>query len=344
MGSKKIRIGILSAGGDCPGINAAIRGVGKTAIVEYGMEVIGIINGFSGLVQKDTIKLNEQMLSGILTLGGTILGTSRLKPYKAGEGEDVNDKPELIKKHYEELGLDALMCIGGNGTQTTAAMLAKEGLNVIGVPKTIDNDIWGTDLTFGFDTAVHIATEAIDRLHTTAYSHKRVMVIEVMGHHAGWIALHSGIAGGGDVILIPEIPYDLNLVNECLMERSRKKKPYSIVVVGEGIEKASKKSAGVYIAKQIRKATGLETRETILGYIQRGGSPTATDRILATRFGAYAAKMVNERRFGSMVALRNGIITSIPLDEVGGKLRLVDPTNGLVEKGRYLGVCFGDCR
>lgn len=343
MASRNMRIGILSAGGDCPGINAAIRGVGKTAIVQYGMDVVGIVNGFNGLVEKEIIELNEQLLSGILTLGGTILGTSRLKPFKVVAGEDPHAKPDLIKKHYKELGLEALVCIGGNGTQTTASLLAKEGLNVIGMPKTIDNDIWGTDITFGFDTAVHIATEAIDRLHTTANSHKRVMVIEVMGHHAGWIALNSGIAGGGDVILIPEIPYDLNLVAECLMERSRKKKPYSIVVVAEGIEKQSKKSAGAYIAKQIRKITGLEARETILGYIQRGGTPTATDRILSTRLGAYAAELIHERNFGTMVAMQNGQMTSIPLSEVGGKVKLVQPDNHLITEGRHMGVCFGDC-
>ena len=339
-----MRVGILSAGGDCPGINAAIRGVGKTAIVQYGMDVVGIINGFNGLVEKNYMELYEQQLSGILTLGGTILGTSRLKPFKAVEGEDPLTKPNLIKKHYNELGLEALVCIGGNGTQTTASMLAQEGLNIIGMPKTIDNDIWGTDITFGFDTAVHIATEAIDRLHTTANSHKRVMVIEVMGHHAGWIALHSGIAGGGDVILIPEIPYDLDLVVECLMERSRKKKPYSIVVVAEGIEKKSKKSAGAYIAKQIRKMTELEARETILGYVQRGGTPTSTDRILATQFGAYAAELIHQRKFGTMVAMQNGKITSLPLDKVGGKVKLVDPFDPLIVEGRHMGVCFGDCQ
>ncbi len=343
MANAKMRIGILSAGGDCPGINAAIRGVGKTAIVEYEMDVLGIVNGFSGLLEKDTIELNEQLLSGILTLGGTILGTSRLKPYKVVEGEDPAAMPELIKKNYREMGLDALVCIGGNGTQKTANLLSKEGLNVIGVPKTIDNDVWGTDVTFGFDTAVYIATDAIDRLHTTANSHKRVMVIEVMGHQAGWIGLYSGIAGGGDVILIPEIPYNLDTVAECLMERSRKKKPYSIVVVAEGIEKMAKKSAGAFIAKQIRKMTGLETRETILGYIQRGGSPTPADRILATRFGASAARLIHEQKFGTMVALKGGVITSVPLDEVGGKIRLIQPDNPLVEKGRHMGVCFGDC-
>ena len=342
MTKSKMRIGILSAGGDCPGINAAIRGVGKTAIVEYGMDVLGVVNGFQGLIDKDTIELNEQLLSGILTLGGTILGTSRLKPFKPALGEDPAEKPELIKKNYKEMGLDALVCIGGNGTQKTANLLSKEGLNVVGVPKTIDNDIWGTDVTFGFDTAVYIATDAIDRLHTTANSHKRVMVIEVMGHQAGWIALYSGMAGGGDVILVPEIPYDLEKVANCLLERSRKKKPYSIVVVAEGIQKMTKKSAGVFIAKQIRKMTGLETRETILGYIQRGGSPTPSDRILATRFGAYAAKLIHEQKFGTMVALKGGVITSLPLEEVGGKTRLIEPDNTLVLKGRQMGVCFGD--
>ena len=341
MTRKKTKIGILTAGGDCPGINAAIRAVGKAAIVQYGMNVTGIINGFSGLIEKETIPLNEQLLSGILTLGGTILGTSRVKPYKHLEGENPSTKPELIKKHYEELELDALICIGGNGTQKTAGLLAKEGLNIIGVPKTIDNDIWGTDITFGFDTAVYIATEAIDRLHTTANSHKRVMVIEVMGHQAGWIALYSGIAGGGDVILVPEIPYNLDLIAECLLERSHKKKPYSIVVVAEGIEKMSKKPAGTFISKQIRKMTGLETRETTLGYIQRGGSPTPADRILATRFGAYASQLVHEKKFGTMVALRNGIVTSIPLDEVSGRLKVIEPNNRLVEKGKQLGVFFG---
>jgi 6-phosphofructokinase 1 len=342
MTKAKMSIGILSAGGDCPGINAAIRGVGKTAIVEYGMEVLGVVNGFQGLIDKETIELNEQLLSGILTLGGTILGTSRLKPFKPAEGEDPAAKPELIKKNYKEMGLDALVCIGGNGTQKTANLLAQEGLNVVGVPKTIDNDIWGTDVTFGFDTAVYIATDAIDRLHTTANSHKRVMVIEVMGHQAGWIALYSGMAGGGDVILVPEIPYDLETVANCLLERSRKKKPYSIVVVAEGIQKMTKKSAGAFIAKQIRKMTGLETRETILGYIQRGGSPTPSDRILATRFGAYAAQLIHEQKFGTMVALKAGLITSLPLEDVGGKTRLIEPENSLVLKGRQMGVCFGD--
>ncbi len=341
MVNKKMKIGILSAGGDCPGINATIRGIGKTAIVEYGMDVVGIANGFTGLLEKDVIPLNEQLLSGILTLGGTILGTSRMKPFKHQEGDIVSDKPQLIKQNYKELGLDALVCIGGNGTQETANLLHKEGLNVIGIPKTIDNDVWGTDVTFGFDTALYIATEAIDRLHTTANSHKRVMVIEMMGHHAGWIALHSGIAGGGDVILIPEIDYDMNIVANCLIERNKKKKPYSIVVVAEGIKSSKKKNAGAYISKKIRTMTGLETRETILGYVQRGGSPTPSDRILATRFGAYAARMIHQQNFGVMAAIHGNEIVSVPLEEVGGRLRLIEPDNRLVAKAMSMGVCFG---
>lgn len=341
MGNRKTRIGILSAGGDCPGINAAIRGVGKTAIVEYGMEVYGIANGFSGLVDKEMFALNEEELSGILTVGGTILGTSRMKPFKLEEGDTVTDKPQTIKKNYEELGLDALVCIGGNGTQKTANLLSKEGLNVIGIPKTIDNDVYGTDVTFGFDSAVWIATDAIDRLHTTANSHKRVMVIEVMGHHAGWIALYSGIAGGGDVILIPEMEYDLEVIANCLIERNRKGKPYSIVVVAEGIEKPKKKSAAAYIGKKITKMTGLETRETILGYIQRGGSPSPSDRILATRYGAYAAELIHKREFGTMVSLHGNNIAAVPLSEVGGRLSLVGHNHHLIVKGKRMGVCFG---
>ncbi|MFB6343930.1 6-phosphofructokinase [Saccharicrinis sp. FJH62] len=337
-----MRIGILSAGGDCPGINATIRGVGKTAIVEYGMEVIGISNGFSGLLYHDYVELTEKQLSGILTLGGTILGTSREKPFKKMEDDIVADKPQVIKQNYEKLGLDCLVCIGGNGTQKTASLLAEEGLNVIGIPKTIDNDIWGTDVTFGFDSAVNIATDAIDRLHTTANSHKRVMVIEIMGHHAGWLALHSGMAGGGDVILLPEIQYDINTVCKTLKERSRKGKPYSIVVVAEGIKTPNGKPAGRYIAKQITDKAHLETRETVLGYIQRGGSPTPYDRILSTEFGGHAAELIHEKKFGQMVALIDGKITSVPLSEVAGKLHLVQHDDPLVEQGRRMGVCFGE--
>ncbi len=341
MTDKKMKIGILSAGGDCPGINAAIRGVGKTAIVQYRMEVIGISNGFSGLIDREYEPLTEDKLSGILTLGGTILGTSRMKPFKPQEGDTVEDKPQVIIENYEMLGLDALVCIGGNGTQKTANLLSKEGLNVVGIPKTIDNDVWGTDVTFGFDSAVNIATEAIDRLHTTANSHKRVMVIEVMGHNAGWIALHSGLAAGGDVILLPEMQYNLDHIAQTIIHRSEKGKPYSIVVVGEGIERPGKKSAARFISKEIMERTGLETRETILGYIQRGGSPSPADRILATRYGAFAASLIHERNFGTMVSIKGGEITSVPLEEVGGKTKLIEPGNHLVEKAINMGVSFG---
>lgn len=339
---KPLKIGILSAGGDCPGINAAIRGVGKTAIVEYGMQVIGISSGFLGLINEEYEILTEEKLSGILTLGGTILGTSREKPFKKEIGQDQVDKPKLIKKHYRELGLDALVCIGGNGTQRTASKLVEEGLNVIGLPKTIDNDVWGTDTTFGFDSALGIATDAIDRLHTTANSHKRIMVIELMGHNAGWLTLYAGIAGGGDVILLPEIRYDINFVADYLVKRAKAKKPYSIVVVAEGIEKPKKEKAATYIAQQIQKLTGLETRETILGYIQRGGSPSPNDRILATRFGAHAVELIAKGKFGQMVALKGQEIVSVPLKDVGSKTRLVPPDFSLIGKGRKMGICFGD--
>ncbi|PKP35185.1 MAG: 6-phosphofructokinase [Bacteroidetes bacterium HGW-Bacteroidetes-17] len=340
---KTKRIGILTAGGDCPGLNAAIRGVGKTAIIKYGMEVIGFSSGFSGLIHKDYVTLSENQLSGILTLGGTILGTSREKPFKK-TAKDLNfvNKPKLIKKTYDELALDCLVCIGGNGTQKNAAKLAEEGMNVIGIPKTIDNDVWGTDVTFGFESALTIATEAIDRLHSTANSHKRIMVIEIMGHHAGWLALYAGMAGGGDIILIPEIKYDLDAIYKYLLNRAEQKKSYSIVVVAEGIEKPKNKSAARYISQKIRNNTGLESRETILGYVQRGGSPSAMDRILATRFGAHAADLISNEDYGRMVCKNGEMIESIPLSDVGGKLRNVPLDHPLIKKARGLGICFGD--
>ena len=340
---KAKRIGIVTAGGDCPGINAAIRGVGKTAILEYGMEVIGISSGFLGLINHEYVELDENQLSGILTLGGTILGTSRENPFKKSSSVNSIDKPKLIKKHYREMELDALVCIGGNGTQRTAGLLSEEGLNIIGIPKTIDNDVWGTDITFGFDSALLIATDAIDRLHTTANSHKRIMVIEVMGHHAGWLALYSGMAGGGDVILIPEIEYDINVVARYLTKRVLNKKPYSIVVVAEGIPVPKGRKAANYIAEQIEELTNLETRETILGYIQRGGSPSPMDRLLATRYGAYAVELIAKEKFGLMVSSRGDQITSVPLTEVAGKLRTVPVDHPLIEKAERMGVCFGNC-
>lgn len=340
---KPKKIGILTAGGDCPGLNAAIRGVGKTAIVEYGMEVIGFNAGYLGLINNDYIVLKESQLSGILTVGGTILGTSREKPYKiVKNGNNDSDKPEMIMQTYKKLGLDCVVCIGGNGTMKTAHMLSQEGLNVIGIPKTIDNDVWGTDITFGFDSAVQIATEAIDRLHTTANSHQRVMIIEVMGHHAGWLALYSGMAGGGDIILIPELPFNIRSVCKKIERRYEDNKPYSIVVVAEGIEHPKEHSAASYIAEAIETYTEIETRKTVLGYIQRGGSPTPMDRILATRYGAFATQCIVEGNFGTMVAMRKGDLKAVPLEEVGGNLRLVEPDNSLILKARKMGVSFGD--
>jgi len=340
MNTKPKRIGILTAGGDCPGLNAAIRGVGKTAIVKYGMEVIGISDGFLGLINNNYFPMEEKMLSGILTEGGTILGTSREKPFKKKGHLDI-DKPKLIKNNYDELGLDCLVCIGGNGTMKTAAKLAAEGLNVIGLPKTIDNDVWGTDQTFGFDSALNICTDAIDRLHSTANSHKRIMVIEIMGHDAGWLALYAGMAGGGDVILIPELDYDIDTVNNYLLERARKAKPYSIVVVAEGIEKPKKQSAASYISEKIEEGTGMETRKTILGYIQRGGSPSPMDRILATRFGAYAVDLIAQGDYNKMVIKKGEKTKAILLSEIGSKLRLVPHDHSLIKKAHGLDVCLG---
>jgi len=341
--SSGMKIGILTAGGDCPGINAAIRGVGKTAIIKYGMKVVGISDGFTGMINKEYKELSETDLSGILTVGGTILGTSREKPFKSsGKKKSEIKKSDLIIEHYEQLDLDCLVCIGGNGTLKTASLLSQEGLNVIGIPKTIDNDVWGTDITFGFDSAVNIATEAIDRLHSTANSHKRIMIIEVMGHHAGWIALYSGIAGGGDVILIPEIPYSEEKIAEYLLKRSDENKPYSIVVAAEGVTNPVKEqSAAQYLSKKITELTGLETRETVLGYIQRGGTPSPMDRVLATRYGTSAADMIANREFGKMVALKNNEVTALSLADVSGKLKLVEADDPRVIQAQNLGTSFG---
>lgn len=341
--SKIKRIGILTAGGDCPGLNAAIRAVSKPAILKYGIEVYGISSGFLGLIEKEYINITENRLSGILTLGGTILGTSREKPFKKSSLYlDEIDKPQQIKDNYKELGLDCLVCIGGNGTQKTAYRLSKLGLNVVGIPKTIDNDIWGTDTCFGFDSAVSIATDAIDRLHTTANSHRRVMVIEVMGNKAGWIALHSGLAGGGDIILLPEIDYREEVVADFILKRMTDRHGATIVVVAEGIRKPSNVSAGKYISDVISGLTNLESRVTVLGYIQRGGTPTATDRIIATRYGTAALDLILKGDFGKMVALKDDHMMTIDLEKVEGKLNLVSPKHKLVKSAKSLGTCFGE--
>ncbi|MDR1748960.1 MAG: 6-phosphofructokinase, partial [Spirochaetaceae bacterium] len=302
--------GILTSGGDAPGLNAAIRGVARTAMELYGMKVIGIRNGYRGLIEGTASPLKPEDFSGILTRGGTILGTSREKPFKNAEPDPVTGKTpvEMIKDTYHRLGLDCLVVLGGNGTNTTGCMLAKEGLNVIGLPKTIDNDVAETDITFGFHTAVSVATDAIDRIHTTAHSHNRIMVVEVMGHKAGWLGLYAGVAGGGDIILIPEIPYRIDCIAEHLLERKQRGKPFSIVVVAEGAlsveeslmdKKEFKRSRvrmplsiGYRVAHELEEATGLESRVTVLGYLQRGGTPVSYDRVLATEFGVGAARLL----------------------------------------------------
>ena len=337
-----MKIGILTSGGDCPGINATIRGVGKTAINHYGMEVIGIHNGFSGIINKDVSTLTERSLSGILNLGGTILGTAREKSFRKLINSPNEEDRDTIKKAYKDLGLDCLVCIGGNGTQRTTWMLSEMGLNVVGLPKTIDNDIYGTDITFGFDTAVGIATEAIDRLHSTASSHRRVMVIELMGHHAGWITLNSGMAGGADIILLPELGYNMKVIIDKIKERLEMGKPYSIVAVAEGIEiHGSKMRPASFFAHHIEKETGIETRETVLGYVQRGGSPSPFDRTLGTELGGHATQLIHEGKFGRMVSVKGREISDVPLSEVAGKLRLVTPDNNLVVQGKRIGISFG---
>ena len=337
------RVAFLTSGGDCQALNATMRGVAKTLYnADPDTQIIGILEGYKGLMYEKYVEMKPLDFSGILTEGGTILGSSR-QPFKNMRKPDANgmDKVAAMVNTYHKLKLDCLVILGGNGTHKSANMLREEGLNVVGLPKTIDNDIWGTDISFGFDSAVSIATDAIDRLHSTASSHKRVMVIEVMGHKAGWIALYSGMAGGGDVILVPEIPYSIKNIGNTILERLKKGKPYSIVVVAEGIQTDGRKRAAEYIAQEIEYETGIETRETVLGYIQRGGSPTPFDRNLSTRMGGHATELIANGEFGRMVALKGDGISSIPLAEVAGKLKLVTEDHDLVIQGRRMGICFG---
>jgi ATP-dependent phosphofructokinase / diphosphate-dependent phosphofructokinase len=363
--AKTMKIGILTGGGDCPGLNAVIRGVSKACIGSYGMEIVGVEDGYEGLIERRVIPLGWEDVSGILTIGGTILGTSnRANPFKwpiknTGDTVEFSDVSDGVVSYVEELGLDNLVCIGGDGTMSIAKGLASKGVHVVGVPKTIDNDIWGTDVTFGFDTAVAIATEAVDRIHTTAMSHHRVMVIEVMGRYAGWLALSAGLAGGGDVILIPEIPYDLEKVCRVVMERSKKGRRFSIVVVSEGAKPAGGEMVvrqtvrdstdpvrlggiGNLLAKKIEESTGLESRVTVLGHLQRGGTPTSYDRVLATRFGVKAAELCRSGASGVMVALKGAEIIAVPVADVGDKMRLVSPDHPLVNVARHVGACLGD--
>jgi ATP-dependent phosphofructokinase / diphosphate-dependent phosphofructokinase len=374
--AKTKRIGILTAGGDSPGLNAAIRGVGKTALGFYGMEIIGFRDGFRGLVEDRKLKLDRSTLSGILTVGGTILGTSRDKPHRMVIDGRTRDMTKVICENYDKYGLDALVCLGGGGTQKNALRLHEAGLNVITLPKTIDNDVAMTDATFGFATAMDIATETIDRLHSTAHSHHRVIIAEIMGHRAGWLTLGSGIAGGADVILIPEIPYDTEKIAAAIKSRSRHGTNFSIVAVAEGamskddaralvaaekkLERArtlhDKKEAKIELAtldvrhtgntmrlaKQLEDLTQLESRVTILGYVQRGGTPSAADRLLATRLGSACGDLIHEGVFGVMVAARGDGTEPVPLEKVAGKRKAVPPDHQWIETARKVGTCLGD--
>jgi 6-phosphofructokinase 1 len=377
MANSKIkRIGILTAGGDSPGLNAAIRGVGKTALGFYGMEIIGFRDGFRGIVEDRRIKLDRAALSGILTIGGTILGTSRDKPHRMLIDGRTRDMTSVLVENYKKYGLDALVCLGGGGTQKNALRLHEAGLNVITLPKTIDNDVAMTDATFGFATAMDIATETIDRLHSTAHSHHRIVVAEIMGHRAGWLTLGAGIAGGADVILIPEIPYDVEKIAEAIKRRSKRGTNFSIVAVAEGAmskddarafsaaeskrERArtlhDKKEAKIglaalesrhtgntlRLAQQLEELTHLESRLTILGYVQRGGTPSPADRLLATRLGSACADLINEGVFGVMVAARGDGTEPVPLQKVAGKRKTVPPDHSWIETARHVGTSLGD--
>lgn len=358
------KIGVLTGGGDCPGLNAVIRGVVKASISHYNMEVIGIEDGYEGLIEKRIVPMDWKKVSGILTQGGTILGTSNIAnpfrwPVKNSSGEtSFTDVSAQVAEYVKELDLENIVCIGGDGTMAIAQKLSQKGIRLIGVPKTIDNDIWGTDITFGFDSAVAAATDGIDRIHSTAMSHHRVMVVEVMGRYAGWLTLQAGIAGGGDVILIPEIPYDMDRICRFVKKRSKEGRRFSIVVVSEGakpiggditVQRVVKESTdpirlggiGHKIAEDIEERTGLESRVTVLGHLQRGGTPTAFDRVLATRFGVKAAELCHNGVGGVMVAVRGSDIVAVPLSDIGGKTRLVDPSNPLVEVAIQTGACLG---
>ena len=366
-------IGVLTAGGDSPGLNSALRGIGKAAIEYHGMQVVGFRDGFRGLVENRSIPLDNSQLSGILTLGGTILGTSRDKPHRMNIGGKILDMTDVILEKYRQNHLEALVCLGGGGTQKNALRLKQKGLNVVTLPKTIDNDVAMTDMTFGFDTALGIATDAIDRLHSTAHSHHRIIVVEIMGHQVGWLALGSGLSGGADVILIPEIPYDTNKIAEAILRRSHGGKRFSIVALAEGAlsheeykelesgednkksedkKKKEKKKEEIPLellamnktmglAQELEKLTGLESRITILGHLQRGGTPSAADRLLSTRLGTACADIIATKTYGVMVAARGEGTEAVPLEEVAGKIKYVPLEHPWVLSARRLGVCLG---
>ena len=354
------RIGMLTSGGDCQALNAAMRGVVKglhNNIEE--LEIYGFEDGYKGLIYGKYRLLTSADFSGILTRGGTILGSSR-QPFKLMRVPDENglDKVEAMKSTYKKLKLDCLVILGGNGTQKTANLLREEGLNVIHLPKTIDNDIYGTDVTFGFQSAINIATEAIDCIHTTAASHNRVFIVEVMGHKVGWLTLYAGVAGGADIILLPEIPYDLDKVIAAIAKRNHDGKGFTILAVAEGaiskedalLTKKERKaklknnpypSVSYKIGAEIEERTGQEIRITVPGHTQRGGSPCAYDRVIASRLGAAAAQLILEEKYGYMVGFKNREIIPIPLEEVAGKLKMVDPDSSIIREAKNLGISFG---
>lgn len=356
-----LRMGMLTSGGDCQALNAAMRGVVKGLCSKRNdVEIYGFQEGYKGLIYSNFQMLTSKDFSGILTLGGTILGTSR-QPFKLMRVPDENglDKVEAMKHTYHKLNLDCLVVLGGNGTHKTANLLREEGLNVITLPKTIDNDLWGTDMTFGFQSAVDIATDTIDRIHTTATSHSRVFIIEVMGHKVGWVTLHAGIAGGADIILLPEIPYDINVIAEAINRRKEAGKRFTIIAVAEGAiskkdAKLSKKelkakkakekypSVAYELAERVQRKTDQEVRITVPGHTQRGGSPCPYDRVLATRLGAAAAEAILEGDFGCMVGVSNNKIIRVPLVEVAGKLKYVDPESDIIREAKLTGISFGD--
>jgi len=353
---------MLTSGGDCQALNATMRGVAKSLYKMFdNVEIIGFEDGYKGLIYADYRMMKSSDFSGILTRGGTLLGTSR-QPFKLMRVPDEYglDKVESMKHTYRKLRLDCLVVLGGNGSQKTANLLFEEGLNVVSLPKTIDNDLWGTDMTFGFQSAVNIATNAIDCIHTTAASHGRVFIVEVMGHKVGWLTLHAGMAGGADIILIPEIPYDMDVVVNAINERTKRGSRFSILAVAEGAiskEDASlskkelkekKKNGMVYpsvayeIGAMITEKTGQEVRVTVPGHTQRGGEPCPYDRVLSTRLGAEAARLIKAKKFGHMVAVKNNEITSVPLSEVAGKLKTVDPDGSIIKQAKMIGISFGD--
>lgn len=355
------RIGILTSGGDCQALNAAMRGLVKCLDVSgENIEIYGFIDGYKGLIYGDFQMLTGHDFSGILTRGGTILGTSRT-PFKTIREPDENglDKVEAMKQNYYKLKLDVIVILGGNGTHKTANLLREEGLNVVTLPKTIDNDLWGTDMTFGFQSAVDIATEAIDCIHTTAASHGRIFIIEIMGHKVGWLPLNAGMAGGADIILLPEIPYDIDKVCQAIEARDKRGSKFTIMVVAEGAiskedaalsKKEFKKKMENYpypsvsyeVADKIQKKMGKEVRVTVPGHTQRGGSPCPYDRVFATRLGAEAGKLILNGEYGFMVGYKNREIVKVPLDDVAGKLKTLSPDATIIKEAKMIGISFGD--